>query len=117
MAISQIRTEDLQLRVADAITAFAGSMMFVYLRTALGTVPAQLGDGIADVAFEVDHHGEFSRDGWDVTVKGSAARVEDSDLVKRVGADPRLRPWAGGERTQVIELTVHSIDGRRVHSH
>ena len=31
MAISQIRTEDLQLRVADAITAFAGSMMFVYL--------------------------------------------------------------------------------------
>ena len=31
VAISQIRTQDLQLRVADAITAFAGSMMFVYL--------------------------------------------------------------------------------------
>jgi uncharacterized membrane protein len=27
----RVRTEDLQLRVADAITAFAGSMRFVYL--------------------------------------------------------------------------------------
>ncbi len=32
------RTEDLQLRIADWITAFAGSMQFVYLHVALFTI-------------------------------------------------------------------------------
>lgn len=32
LAHEQARAADLQLRVADAITAFAGSMYFVYLR-------------------------------------------------------------------------------------
>jgi fatty acid desaturase len=33
--IRQRRTEDVQLRIADAITRFAGSMAFVYLHVAL----------------------------------------------------------------------------------
>jgi uncharacterized membrane protein len=38
LAVAERRSADLQLRVADAITAFAGSMNFVYLHAALFAV-------------------------------------------------------------------------------
>ena len=38
LAELQQRTDDVQLRIADRITAFAGSMRFVYLHAALFTV-------------------------------------------------------------------------------
>lgn len=37
-AFHEMRAQDLQLRVADAITAFAGSMPFVYLHAAIFAV-------------------------------------------------------------------------------
>jgi uncharacterized membrane protein len=38
LAMQARRTADIQLRIADAITAFAGSMWFVYLHAVLFTV-------------------------------------------------------------------------------
>ena len=38
MALSVRRAEDLQLRIADKITAFAGSMMFLYLHAVIFAV-------------------------------------------------------------------------------
>jgi len=38
MAVAEQRSAELQLRVADAITAFAGSMKFVYLHAAVFAV-------------------------------------------------------------------------------
>ena len=38
LAVAERRSADLQLRVADAITAFAGSMMFVYLHAVVFAV-------------------------------------------------------------------------------
>ena len=41
-ALAKRRAEDLQLRVADKITAFAGSMTFLYLHAVVfaGSMPA-----------------------------------------------------------------------------
>jgi len=38
MSLAVRRAEDLQLRIADAITSFAGSMMFVYIHIVLFVV-------------------------------------------------------------------------------
>ncbi|MGJ9413763.1 pyridoxamine 5'-phosphate oxidase family protein [Aeromicrobium sp. CF4.19] len=86
----------------------------VYFRTSEHGPLANLVDA-PDVAFEVDHHGTVSRDGWSVVVKGSAATVQDPAVREEVLADPRLRPWAGGERELLIALTPRTIQGRRVH--
>lgn len=86
----------------------------IYFRTHPETVLHALAEGHDSVAFEIDHHGEVSPTGWNVTVKGSTARVSDPDLHAQVMATPRLRPWAGGVRGEVIHLTRRSVAGRRV---
>lgn len=86
----------------------------IYFRTHPETVLHTLAEGHDSVAFEIDHHGEVSPAGWNVTVKGSTARVSDPDLHAQVMATSRLRPWVGGVRGEVIHLTRRSVAGRRV---
>lgn len=86
----------------------------VYFRTSTNSVLDVLAQGADDVAFGVDYYSEY-RDGWNVTVKGATARVSDPALYEQVMSWSRLRPWAGGERGEVIHLTARSIGGRRVH--
>jgi nitroimidazol reductase NimA-like FMN-containing flavoprotein (pyridoxamine 5'-phosphate oxidase superfamily) len=86
----------------------------IYFRTEQASTLHQLADGHDDVAFEVDHHDEVTPVGWNVTVRGRTARVDDPDLHERVMSSPRLRPWAGGERGVVIHLERRTIAGRRV---
>lgn len=86
----------------------------IYFRTYPDSVLHAMAQGHDAVAFEIDHHGEMSPTGWNVTVKGRTDRVSDPDLHARVMATSRLRPWAGGTRAEVIHLTRTSIDGRRV---
>lgn len=86
----------------------------IYFRTSADSVLHQLADGLDDVAFEIDHHAEVTPVGWNVTVKGSTTRVSDPDLHDQVMSTERLRPWAGGERGEVIHLARRSIAGRRV---
>ncbi len=86
----------------------------IYFRTATDSTLHQLAEGLDDVAFEIDHHAEASPVGWNVTVKGSTSRVSDPELRDRVMAWERLRPWAGGERGEVIHLARRSVAGRYV---
>ena len=88
----------------------------VYIRTAPDSTLAGLA-GHDDVAFGVDHHAENARIGWNVTVKGSTAEVDDPTVVEQVLSHARLHPWAPGERLVVIALTARTIAGRRVASH
>lgn len=86
----------------------------IYFRTHPETVLHALAEGHDSVAFEIDHHGDVTPIGWNVTVKGRTSRVSDPDLHARVMTTPRLSPWAGGVRGEVIHLTGDSIAGRRV---
>ena len=68
------------------------------------------------VAFEVDHVDETVRAGWSVVVHGLAQEITDldrPDLVSRVRGLP-LRPWAGGDRPNLIRLAATTVTGRRV---
>jgi hypothetical protein len=88
----------------------------IFFRTSTESILNELAGGVDDVVFEVDFHGEFARDGWDVTVKGSTYQVTDPALYDRVASSSKLRPWAGGTRAVVIRLVPRLIEGRRVSS-
>jgi nitroimidazol reductase NimA-like FMN-containing flavoprotein (pyridoxamine 5'-phosphate oxidase superfamily) len=86
----------------------------IYLRTLPGgVIDTALSHGHDDVAFEIDHHDVF-RIGWNVTVRGSASRVEDPATIDAILANERLHPWAGGDRLAVVKVTPRTIAGRRV---
>lgn len=91
-----------------------GSLFF---RTLPDGFLSQLARDHDDVAFGVDHHADVYRDGWNVTVKGKASEVTDRATINMVLGHGRLRPWAGGTRPMVIQVTVDSIEGRRVSGH
>lgn len=83
----------------------------IYFRTSPHGFLARLGLGCGDVAFEVDHIDLLTQTGWSVLVKASTEEVFGDGEV----GPQWLRPWAGGDRSVVIELTPRSITGRRVH--
>lgn len=85
----------------------------IYFRTLPDGFLSTLAKGHADVAFGVDHSDVF-RNGWNVTVRGTSRGVEDHAMLDNVLANSRLRPWAGGVRPLVVEITPTSIAGRRV---
>lgn len=85
----------------------------IYFRTLPNGFLSSLAKSHADVAFGVDHQDVF-REGWNVTVRGSAREVDDRATINKVLANHRLKPWAGGIRPLVIKITPTSIAGRRV---
>lgn len=85
----------------------------IYFRTLPDGFLSDLAKGHGDVAFGVDHQDVF-REGWNVTVRGSAQGVEDRATINKVLAHHRLKPWAGGVRPLVIKISLSSIAGRRV---
>lgn len=89
--------------VADGEIAF---------RTAPGTVPAAAAG--AEVAFEVDRIDDVLSQGWSVLVVGQARAVTDPDAVRRLDAEARSLPWAGGERNMWVVVSPGRITGRRV---
>ncbi len=80
---------------------------FIYLATQGSSALAPLADGIADVAFEVDHIDRLSQSGWSVVAKGRSERV---DVIP--GRQPR--PWATGVRELFVKIVPESITGRHV---
>jgi nitroimidazol reductase NimA-like FMN-containing flavoprotein (pyridoxamine 5'-phosphate oxidase superfamily) len=86
----------------------------IYIRTLPGgVIDTALSPGHDEVAFEIDHQDVF-RIGWNVTVRGSAAGVEDPATIDAVLANERLHPWAGGDRLAVVKVSPRMIAGRRV---
>lgn len=86
----------------------------IYFRTAHGGLLAEFERGHDDVAFGVDYHDDLARNGWNVTLRGSARRVEDRAGINTVLGNANLEPWAGGVRPIVIEVRPRSVAGRRV---
>ncbi|MET0467861.1 MAG: pyridoxamine 5'-phosphate oxidase family protein [Aeromicrobium sp.] len=86
----------------------------IYFRTLPDGYLSRLARGDHPVAFGVDSHDDVFRRGWNVTVKGTVAQVEDRATINKVLSHDRLNPWAGGVRPMVMRVTINSIDGRRV---
>jgi len=62
----------------------------------------------ATVAFEADEVDRASRTGWSVLLGGRLARVAHDEPV------PDLRPWADGDRTQLLRIAPVEVTGRRL---
>jgi len=89
----------------------------IYFRTRTDGFLAGLVGRDADVAFGVDHHDAMYQGGWNVTVKGTAERVDDPATIERVLNHARLRPRAGGDRPMVMRVTIGGIAGRTIVRH
>jgi hypothetical protein len=68
----------------------------------------------AVVAFEVDELDFARRDGWSVTIVGTAREVTDPADVARLG-QIGLASWAPGERQHFVRITPGIITGRWLH--
>jgi uncharacterized protein len=69
----------------------------------------------AIVAFEADQIGDVGREGWSVVVTGRARHVTSSEEIAEIdGAMPR--PWASGDRHDVIRISADIVEGRRLTS-
>lgn len=86
----------------------------IYFRTSYTGLLSEFERGHDDVAFGVDHHEDSVRSGWNVTVRGSARRVEDRAGISKILGNTALEPWAGGVRSMVIEVRPSFVAGRRV---
>lgn len=62
----------------------------------------------AMVAFEADEVDRDSRTGWSVLLGGHLTRVTPHETV------PELRPWADGDRSQLLRIVPAEITGRRL---
>ncbi|WP_432844944.1 pyridoxamine 5'-phosphate oxidase family protein [Amycolatopsis sp. CA-161197] len=63
------------------------------------------------VAFEVDSIDPTTRTGWSVVVLGKANPVTEIDELVAL-AEPRYRPWPGGERSHFLRIPIEVINGR-----
>jgi nitroimidazol reductase NimA-like FMN-containing flavoprotein (pyridoxamine 5'-phosphate oxidase superfamily) len=68
----------------------------------------------AVVAFEADELDFARRDGWSVTIVGTAREVTDPADVARL-RQIGLSPWAPGEREHFVRITPGIITGRWLH--
>jgi nitroimidazol reductase NimA-like FMN-containing flavoprotein (pyridoxamine 5'-phosphate oxidase superfamily) len=60
------------------------------------------------VAFEVDEVDRASRTGWSVLLSGHLTRVAAREAL------PDLRPWADGDRSQLMRIVPVEVTGRRL---
>lgn len=85
----------------------------VLLRTAEGTALLAAARAGAQAAFEVDDLINWSRTGWSVLIRGRLREVSHAEVF-RWALDTRVRPWAEGERKQVVRLAGEKVTGRRI---
>jgi uncharacterized protein len=69
----------------------------------------------ARVTFEVDHVDPVAETGWSVMVVGLTREVTEPDVVAGARASG-LRPWAHGDRSHLVALTIEVVSGRRTGS-
>ncbi|GAA5152247.1 MULTISPECIES: pyridoxamine 5'-phosphate oxidase family protein [Amycolatopsis] len=63
------------------------------------------------VAFEVDDIDPATHTGWSVVVVGKIHPVTNIEELVTL-ADPRRRPWPGGERSCFLRLPIDIVSGR-----
>jgi uncharacterized protein len=76
---------------------------------------SKLGSALRDapVSFEIDGIDQLQRTGWSVIVSGRAQQVVDPSELDELHQTP-LRPWAPGDRSQYVRITLESVTGRRI---
>lgn len=79
----------------------------LWFRADPDSVLGRLAEG-ASVAFEADQIDDETRIAWSVLVRGHASGAEESGIDGRVVPEP----WAPGERTLDMRITVEEISGR-----
>jgi nitroimidazol reductase NimA-like FMN-containing flavoprotein (pyridoxamine 5'-phosphate oxidase superfamily) len=92
--------------------AFDGDAVF--FRTSAHGELGRLEWGV-DVAFEIDHIDERTREGWSVVVRGQAHIIDDpeeEDRLRSIGREPK--PWADGLRRLYIQIPCRHITGKVV---
>lgn len=66
------------------------------------------------VVFEVDDFDATTRCGWSVVVRGRAYSTQRSERADRLWREADPVPWAGGQRTLFVSITLDEISGRSV---
>jgi len=66
------------------------------------------------IAFEIDSIDEEREVGWSVLVVGRARWLASPEQIAKVRTLP-LKPWAAGEKANVVRLTPTKITGRRIY--
>lgn len=85
----------------------------VFRSTLSGTI-MRFAQGYA--AFQVDLFDEERREGWSVLASGRCRWVQDSGELARVPQGRLPKPWAEGDRNQVLKITPGRVSGRRIAS-
>jgi uncharacterized protein len=84
----------------------------IVVRTGAGsTLAAAVRNSV--VAFEVDDFDRTARNGWCVTVTGTARQVVDDGEWERLSR-LELSPWAGGDKPHFVVVPIDLVSGRRV---
>jgi uncharacterized protein len=75
----------------------------------------KLGSALRDaaVSFEIDGIDQRERTGWSVVVSGRAQQVVDLGELDELRQTPLL-PWAPGDRSQYVRITLELVTGRRI---
>ncbi|MEO5853079.1 MAG: pyridoxamine 5'-phosphate oxidase family protein [Nocardioides sp.] len=68
----------------------------------------------ADVAFEVDQIDHQRQRGWSVLAHGRADLVTDPADLALIARTWAPRPWAAGDRSQVVRIPWRLLTGRRL---
>ena len=68
------------------------------------------------VAFQIDQFDTRYHHGWSVLAVGTARVVDDPQVVDKACLSG-MRPWAPGQRDELIQITPDSISGRRITFH
>jgi hypothetical protein len=85
----------------------------IIIRTSLGSALSTDVDGTGTVvAYEADHIDPGTRQGWSVVVIGRAALVTDGP--QHLLYQQALHPWAGGQRNEIIAISIDVITGYRL---
>lgn len=66
------------------------------------------------VSFQADRTDDRLSQGWSVLLTGTAERVEDPALARRLDEQQSARPWAGGDRPLWIRIRPDTVTGRRI---
>jgi len=84
----------------------------IYFRTDPGT-KLNAASTFPMISLEVDGFDEAREVGWSVLVVGRARPLIRSQHIAKVRSLP-LKPWAAGEKANVVRLTPSKITGRRI---
>ncbi len=87
------------------------SHSIVYRTASRGPAAPETGTALS---FQADRTDDRLSRGWSVLLTGTAERVEDPDLARRLDQRGDAQPWAGGERPLWIRIRPDTVTGRRI---